>query len=252
MYEKFDCRSFTVYIFSVLGQAQSLRGKIDEGNEKYEQELYEEALNRYQDALLEDPKSDVVNFNRGDALYKMEKYDKALEAYQSVLGSKDLSLVAKAYHNIGNSFFKQDKLQESIDAYKKALDLNPEDQDTKYNLELARAKLKEMADKQQQPQKSGQQQQQQKQGEQGEQQDNREQQGSEDKQQSEQKQGDEQQQEKQQQEQQHAEAEKQESGEKMDKEDAQRILDALKNEEQNNKDLRKPVRSRRKRVDKDW
>jgi len=46
------------------------------------------------------------------------------------------------------------KLQESIQSYIKSLELNPNDTDTKFNLELARAKLKENADKQQQQKKN--------------------------------------------------------------------------------------------------
>jgi len=67
-----------------------------------------------------------------------------------VVGSENLDLSAKAFYNIGNCYFQQNKLKESIEAYKKALELKPDDYQAKYNLELARAKLKEMADKQQQ------------------------------------------------------------------------------------------------------
>lgn len=128
--------------------AQSLRTKINEGNEKYSEEQYEEALNSYQDALIDDPQSSIAHFNRGDAFYKMEKYDQALEEYQKALSAKDINMEAKIHYNIGNTFFKQDKLQESIESYIISLDLNPNDNEAKYNLELARAKLKEMADKQ--------------------------------------------------------------------------------------------------------
>jgi len=128
--------------------AQSLRTKINEGNDKYNEEQFEEALNSYQDALIDDPQSAIAHFNRGDAFYKMEKYDQALEEFQKALSAKDIKLEAKTHYNIGNTFFKQDKLKESLESYIISLDLNPNDIDTKYNLELARAKLKEMADKQ--------------------------------------------------------------------------------------------------------
>ena len=121
--------------------SQSLREKVNNGNELYNQEKYDEALNSYQDALLEDPQNEISHFNEGDALYKLEKYDKAIEAYQKIFGSQELNLEAQTYFNIGNSYFKQNKLQESIESYIKALDIDPTDQDTKYNLELARAKL---------------------------------------------------------------------------------------------------------------
>ncbi len=129
--------------------AQSFRSKINDGNKNYTEEKYEEALNSYQDALLDDPQNAIAHFNRGDAYYKIEKYDQAIEEYQKALTGKDIALEAKTHYNIGNVYFKQDKLQESIQSYIKSLDLKPDDLDTKYNLEFARAKLKELADKKQ-------------------------------------------------------------------------------------------------------
>jgi Ca-activated chloride channel family protein len=133
----------------MLPGQSALREKVQKGNDHYYDEKYDEALTSYQDALLEDPQSTVAHFNQGNALYKLEKYEEAIESYQKSLASKEISMEALAYFNIGNAYFKQDKLQESIAAYIKALERNPGDQDTKYNLELARAKLKESADKQQ-------------------------------------------------------------------------------------------------------
>ncbi len=242
---------FFIIIHFNSGNAQSIRSKVNDGNAQYHEEQYEEALNNYQDALLDDPKNEIVSFNQGDALYKLEKYDKAIEAYQKVIGGNDIKMDAKAYYNIGNAYFKQDKLQESIQSYIKSLDINPDDLDTKYNLELARAKLKELADKQQQqPQQSGQQQQGQQQQQQG--QDDQNQEGEEEQQsQVEQQQGEQQSGDEKGEEEQQGEA-LEESKDKMTKEDAERILDALENDEQDAQKLRKPTRSRKRNVEKDW
>jgi hypothetical protein len=43
---------------------------------------------------------------------------------------------------MGNSYLKQRNYNEAIDAYKNALKTNPNDRDTKYNLEYAKAMLK--------------------------------------------------------------------------------------------------------------
>ncbi len=146
--------NISVLILLMIGIAlpDSIRGKIKKGNELYAQGKYEEALAAYQDALLDDPLNEIALFDQGNAYYKMKKYKEAIDAYQKIVGSKDLNLSAKAFYNIGNAYFQQNKLKESIEAYKKALELNPNDKDAKYNLELARAKLKEMAQKQKQQQ----------------------------------------------------------------------------------------------------
>ncbi|MEJ2055869.1 MAG: tetratricopeptide repeat protein, partial [Calditrichaceae bacterium] len=143
-----------IFIFSGIQTifAQGIRSKVNEGNQNFKAEKYEEALSKYQDALLDEPVNEKIIFNKGDALYKLKKYDEAIEEFQKVVGSEDLNLSAKALHNIGNAYFKQDKLKECIDAYERSLELNPDDYDTKFNLELARAKLKEQAKKQPQNQ----------------------------------------------------------------------------------------------------
>ncbi len=142
--------NISVLVLLMIGFAlpDSIRGKVKKGNDLFAQGKYEEALAAYQDALLDDPLNEIALFDQGDAYYKMKKYKEAIEAYQKVVGSKNLQLSAKAFYNIGNAYFQQNKLKESIEAYKKALELNPNDRDAKYNLELARAKLKEMAKKQ--------------------------------------------------------------------------------------------------------
>ncbi|NOX88601.1 MAG: tetratricopeptide repeat protein [Calditrichaeota bacterium] len=138
--------------------ADSIRGKVKKGNELYQEGKYEQALAAYQDALLDDPLNEIALFNQGNAYYKLKKYKEAIETYQKVVGSENLQLSAKAFYNIGNARFQQNKLKESIEAYKKSLELNPDDIDAKYNLELARAKLKELADKKQMPNQQQQQQ----------------------------------------------------------------------------------------------
>ena len=140
--------SLIVVLLFGVSQADSIRAKVKKGNEYFAQGKYEEALAAYQDALLDDPLNEIALFDQGDAYYKMKKYKEAIEAFQKVVGSKNLTLSSKAFYNIGNAYFQQNKLKEAIESYKKALELNPNDRDAKYNLELARAKLKEMAKKQ--------------------------------------------------------------------------------------------------------
>ncbi len=157
--------SFTIFILFFLicaSNAQGIRSKVNKGNQAFEKGDYEQALTYYKDALLDDPLNEVALFNQADALYKLKKYDQAIETYQKILGSKDLQLSAKAFYNIGNAYFKQNKLVQSIDAYKKALELNPDDFEAKFNLELARAKLKELSKKQKQQNQQQQNQQQKK------------------------------------------------------------------------------------------
>ena len=59
-----------------------------------------------------------------------------------------------AMFNLGNSLLKSDKLEESIEAYKGSLKLNPESPEAKYNLAYAQDMLKKQQEQQQQQQQN--------------------------------------------------------------------------------------------------
>lgn len=144
-------------------EAMGLHEKGGEINAKNAQEkmketasLYQKAETLYRKALSETPNYDKGNYNLGTALYRQEKYDEAAQTFEQVAKqeSSDKSLRAKAFHNLGNALMKQEKFQESVDAYKNSLKLNPKDMDTKYNLEYAKKKLLRQQQQQQQNQQN--------------------------------------------------------------------------------------------------
>lgn len=126
------------------------QSKIKKGIEAYDKEQWDEALNYFQDALLDDPENPQLHFDVGAVQYKKQKYEDALQSFEKAILTQDVKLQQLSYYNQGNTYYQLNKYQEAIQSFKKALDLDPNDQDAKYNLELVRAKLKEMADKKQQ------------------------------------------------------------------------------------------------------
>lgn len=239
------------------------RTKIKGGVEAFNNEQWDDALNNFQDALVDDPTNPLLHYNVGDALYKKKNYEEAVNSYEKSLNTNDAQLQGKAYYNIGNSYYRLNKYQEAIDYYKKALELDPDDVDAKYNLELVRAKIKEMADKQpmnnqqqqsQEKQQDQQQQQQQQEGGEKENQQNAEQQqGNQEQKQQEQQQQEKQQAMEDQQKQEQQQAAQSEEKKELTKEEAERILRALRSKEDENKKLRPmPKRSGKARVEKDW
>ena len=139
-------------VVGCLGWKNPFTNKTKEGNKLYTQEKYEEALKEYLDAQLDNPESEALHFNIGNVLFKQKKYKEAGDEYQKACQSRDVSTQAMAYYNLGNCKFRENDLPGAIEEYKKALNLNPQDQETKFNLELARRKLKEMAQQSQQNQ----------------------------------------------------------------------------------------------------
>lgn len=223
------------------------RRQVAEGNKHYAENKFDEANDKYRDAEVANPESPIVHFNIGDALYKKRKYEEALQAYQKALQkSDDPQLQSQAYYNSGNTYFRLNKWQESLLAYQEALKLNPNDQDAKYNLEYVRAKIKENAQKQ--PQEQQQQNQQNQQQEQNQQQQENQQQEQRQQDQQQQQQAEQQKQDEQQQQAKQQKADK----DQMKKEDAARLLEALKNQEKDAQKQRQMKVQGRARVDKDW
>jgi Ca-activated chloride channel family protein len=116
-----------VVALSQLANAQLGRRKIVEGNKMFEEERYDEAMNKYRDAQVHDPESPIIKYNMGAANYKKNKYEESLKELESSLTTDDALAQSQAYYNMGNSLYRLGKLPESIMAYQQALKLNPDD-----------------------------------------------------------------------------------------------------------------------------
>jgi Ca-activated chloride channel homolog len=248
--------------------AQSARGTIVQGNKLYAEQKYDEALTKYRDAEVQAPESPIIKFNISAAEYKKKNYEEALKQNQAALNQEQTLDQAKAYYNMGNTLFRMNKWPESVLAYKRSLELNPNDEDAKYNLEYVRKMMKDQSSQQNQNQQNqqqqNQQQQQQQQQQQNQQQDQQKQDQQQQQQQDQQQQKEEnkdqqQQQDKQNQDQQQQQEQEQQQAQQqpksqddMSKEDAARILEAMKENPQNLTDSRKMKMAGSRRVLKDW
>jgi len=118
--------------------AQKEKADIVKGNQLYQQQKYKEAEESYRNAVAKKDQNVPGNFNLGDALYKQKNYKDAQSQFNKIATSAtDKKVAADAYYNLGNSLMQSKKLDESIAAYKKALINNPKDDQTRYNLAYA-------------------------------------------------------------------------------------------------------------------
>ena len=74
-------------------------------------------------------------FEKGNQLYQKGNYKTAISNYETVLASGQQS--AELYFNLANCYYKLHKVAPAIYNYEKALQLNPNDQEIKTNLEFA-------------------------------------------------------------------------------------------------------------------
>jgi len=113
-------------------------GKVNSGNRAFKKGQYDKALEKYRDAQIADPGDEVINFDMGNALHKQGEFEKAQSEYEKVLSSKNPAISERTYYNLGNNSVMQRKTDEAIENYKKALDVNPNDINAKYNIEFLR------------------------------------------------------------------------------------------------------------------
>lgn len=74
-------------------------------------------------------------FQRGNSLYNQENYQEAIDKYTSILSTGKES--ASLYYNLGNAHYKLSNIGASIFYFEKALQLAPNDEDIKNNLAFA-------------------------------------------------------------------------------------------------------------------
>ena len=133
---------------SAAGQAG--RGDVQEGNRLYREGRYDEAHERYLEALRAAPDSPLIRFNDANALYQSDEFARAVDAYRGAIEAADPVLEAQAWYNLGNALYRQQQVEGALEAYKEALRRNPGDTDAKHNLEVALEQLQQQEQQQQQ------------------------------------------------------------------------------------------------------
>lgn len=223
-----------VFFFAVQTVFADFIGTVRKGNEAFKKKDYKTALEEYRAAEADNPTSPELDYNLGTALANDGGYEEAIDKLQKALRTQDIQVEAAAHYNMGNTYFRMNNYESAIKSYEEALKLNPNDLDAKFNLELSRKKLKEQLKPQQDKNQQNQQQQDQQQQQQQDQQNKQDQQKQD--QQDQQQQNQDQQNKDQQQQQQQQQMGQQKQ---MSKEDAERLLNALKDDEQ---DIQKKIR----------
>ena len=66
-----------------------------------------------------------------------------MERFLEAAENGDPALSSASWYNLGNALYRQQQLQESLEAYKQALRANPADLDAKHNLERVLEQLQE-------------------------------------------------------------------------------------------------------------
>jgi len=140
-------------LLSGFGVLERRNAEVEQGNAALKAGKADEALTHYDKAVAALPADPGAHFNRGTALYALSRFDEAGEEFLRATQSSDQALKAAGFRNLGNAFSKKDKFKEAIEAYKRALTLRSDDQEAKWNLEIALRKQEEEKKKQEEQDK---------------------------------------------------------------------------------------------------
>ena len=119
--------------------AQTDRQYIRQGNKQFRMGDYPNAEVSYRKAIEQNPKNPQASFNLGNALMAQKKDSAAVTQFENASRLETNPLrKAQSFHNIGVICQTHKMYGEAIEAYKNALRLNPNDDETRYNLVLCK------------------------------------------------------------------------------------------------------------------
>jgi tetratricopeptide (TPR) repeat protein len=156
-----------------LAVTDDLREELQKGNDFFDQEKYEEAIQSYQTIIAKIPETYILYRNIGNCYFQMENYEMAEEFYLKVLAKEpddtesilgigntyanrgqnekalewynkiDFEKISDAMvlYNIGSNFYTQGQHQEALKYYRKAVELKDDFQDALYQLGLVNLTL---------------------------------------------------------------------------------------------------------------
>ena len=108
----------------------------DMGILNYQNQNYEAAEKYYNSILSTDSDNPEAHFGKGSSLFMQDDLKNAEIKFNESLASSETLLKSKAFYNLGNISYKNKKLNDALQFYKKALELNPNDDEARYNYEF--------------------------------------------------------------------------------------------------------------------
>lgn len=148
-----SARPLVLLLTALLGAGFAVQE--EKGNRAHRKMEYADAVSRYRQAL---PKGGTprLHYNLGTSLLRLGESEEARGELAEALQAQDPDLRLRAFYNLGNAYAADatddaqatERARATVDAYRRALQLDPGNQDAKWNLELALRRLEELENRQ--------------------------------------------------------------------------------------------------------
>ena len=132
---------------------------VRQGNALYDAGNFDAAAQQYHAAAQVLPDAAAVHFNLGNVLFKQRRFDAAVEHYARALTTAvpgPVGLEGRLKYNLGNVAYQRalralpvaqqaiPHLQSAMAHYRDSLEVDPQQRDARYNLELAHTLLRQL------------------------------------------------------------------------------------------------------------
>ncbi|QNJ97607.1 Aerotolerance-related protein BatC [Constantimarinum furrinae] len=112
---------------------------LADASEDLNENNFPQAEADYRKAVAIDPLGETARYNLGNAYYNKTMNEEAIRRFgQAANAATGKPEKHKAFHNLGNAYMNTKNYQAAVEAYKNALRNNPTDEETRYNLALAK------------------------------------------------------------------------------------------------------------------
>lgn len=134
---------------ALLAAQKKANNYVYEANNLINEDDFVSAEMEYRKALSQQASSVAGIYNLGSSYIKKGSYDEALYRLDQAAKTSTSKIEKhKAFHNIGNVLIQNKKCKEAVEAYKNALRNDPTDEETRYNLGLAKICAEKQKDEQ--------------------------------------------------------------------------------------------------------
>ncbi|MAS34202.1 MAG: hypothetical protein CL610_09350 [Anaerolineaceae bacterium] len=131
----------SVALWTIAALAISLHPQAGErnntGNALYMNGDNTTALEAYYNAQVRAPDAPQAYYNAASALAGAGRLRDAADALEQALNTANPDMLLEIYFNLGNVYFEMARYDDAVTTYRQALQLDPNDQDVRYNYELA-------------------------------------------------------------------------------------------------------------------
>jgi Ca-activated chloride channel family protein len=120
-------------------------GPLEDGNAAYRAGRLREAVAHFRAGVEARPDDWRLQANLGSALYRLGEFAASEEALRRALASRSRRTAAEeaaVRYNLGNALFRQERYAEAAESYRTSLEKQPDDPDARFNYEAALARLR--------------------------------------------------------------------------------------------------------------